>query len=73
MSTDNITHLTINRLSDEQLITDILLEYSDDLDKAACDRCSDCTSIVMCRFHSVLSLLQRHSWPTAAIDRGVVS
>ena len=73
MSIDNITHLTINRLSDEQLITDILLEYSDELDKAACDRCSDCTSIVMCRFHSVLSLLQRHSWPTAAINRCVVS
>ena len=34
MSIDNITHLTISRLSDEQLITDILLEYSDELDKA---------------------------------------
>lgn len=53
----------------ETLVADVLAEYSDELDKAACDRCEDCGLVAMCRFHSVLSLLQRHSMTNAEIAR----
>lgn len=52
-----------------QLIADVLDEYKDDLTKQACDDCDDCGPMVMCRFHSVLSALQRHAWTNGAIER----
>lgn len=45
------------------LIADILASYPDELDKAACDRCEQCGKLIMCSFHSVLSMLQRHTHP----------
>ena len=31
--------------------------YPDERDKAACDRCEQCGEVVMCSFHSVLSMV----------------
>ena len=53
----------------EQLIADVLAEHADDLTKDACYTCEDCGPVVMCRFHSVLSALSRHTWTTPAIER----
>jgi hypothetical protein len=53
------------------LIDAILAEYADELDKAACDRCEQCSPIVMCSFHSVLSMLQGHTVPSALLVRQV--
>lgn len=53
----------------EQLIADVLSDYGDELDKAACDRCEQCGAVAMCSFHSVLSALQRHTWTAAALER----
>jgi hypothetical protein len=46
------------------LVDGVLSDYSDELDKAACDRCEHCNPLVMCSFHSVLSVLQGHTAPT---------
>lgn len=55
--------------ADRQLVADILAEYRTDLDKEACDSCVNCNELVMCNFHSVLSLLQGHSMTTRQIER----
>jgi hypothetical protein len=53
--------------SEGQIITAILADYPDELDKAACDHCEQCSPIVMCSFHSVLSMLQGHTTPTSLL------
>lgn len=55
--------------SDAILIADVLSEHADDLTRAACDECEQCGPLVMCGFHSLLSLLARHVESTGAIDR----
>lgn len=53
----------------DQLVSDILADYRDELDKAACDRCEDCGPLMMCRFHSILSLLQRDTMTQTEYER----
>lgn len=43
------------------LIAGILHEYRDELTKEASDTCDECGPAVMCRFHSLLSLLAGHT------------
>ncbi len=49
-----------------QLIADILDEYRDE---QSCDGCEDCGPVMMCRFHSVLSLLQGQTFTDATWKR----
>jgi hypothetical protein len=41
-----------------QFIDKLLAEYADERSKEACDRCEQCGPMVMCSFHSILSLLE---------------
>lgn len=43
--------------NERQIIDDLLAEYADDTAPGACDRCEQCGPMVMCSFHSVLSVL----------------
>jgi hypothetical protein len=58
------------READAQWLNGILAEYSEELEKGACDRCNDCSLIMMCRFHSLLSMLTKHTESAAAIRHG---
>jgi hypothetical protein len=51
----------------EQLIADILELYDDD--EACAKECPDCHDLVMCDFHSVVSLLARRTMTHAALER----
>jgi hypothetical protein len=53
--------------SERSLIAAILADYPDELADDACDGCEYCgpRGTVMCSFHSVLSMLQGHTIPTA--------
>lgn len=52
---------------DEQLLDDIRNEYREEyMNPTLCD---DCGPMVMCRYHSLLSLIFRGTVTTAAIQR----
>lgn len=55
--------------SAQQLIGDVLEEYAEERTKEACDACAECSEAVMCRFHSLLSALDRGAWTNPAIER----
>lgn len=61
------------KFTDEEIVKSILEEYKDELDKTACDRCEDCGKLIMCRFHSVLSLLQRHTYAESLWNKSEVN
>lgn len=44
----------------------LLRMYADELTKEACDTCPNCGELVMCSFHSVLSVLAGHTALTPA-------
>lgn len=53
-----------------QLVDDIKRDYVDDNTKAAVEVCDDCGPMVMCAFHSLLSLLDNEApWTPSAIER----
>src|SRR5688572_29544961 len=54
---DLLTVLDQRPRPQEELIARILEEYRDELTKEACDNCEQCGELVMCKFHSVMSLL----------------
>ena len=56
----------------EQLVTDVLKEYANELTKEACDACEQCSVGVMCSFHSVLSALAGRTWTTGACERAAL-
>jgi hypothetical protein len=44
-------------MNNQQLLEDLRRMYAGDYTKGACDACEACGQRVMCRFHSLLSLL----------------
>lgn len=47
--------------SDSVLVAGLLREYADDDSPQAVEQCSDCSPVVMCRFHSLMSALARRT------------
>lgn len=45
--------------AERKWVQGIIAAYRDDYSAAACDECENCGSLVMCHFHSLLSLLNR--------------
>ena len=50
------------------LIDAVLSEYADELAEGACNQCEQCGPLVMCAFHSLLSVLSGRTWTNAAIE-----
>jgi hypothetical protein len=63
------TQVTHDSRSGAEVAKAILANYPDELDKAACDHCEQCGEVVMCSFHSVLSMLQGHVPPDTHLSR----
>lgn len=51
----------------ERLIDEICEEYGDSKD--SCDQCEDCSPLIMCSAHSIVSLLRGRTLTNAAIKR----
>lgn len=49
-------------MSEQTWLNRILQEYAAESTKAACEACDDCGPVVMCRFHSLISLLEKDTF-----------
>jgi hypothetical protein len=63
------TQPSVDSRSGAEVAKAILADYPDELDKAACDSCEQCGQVVMCSFHSVLSMLLGRTPPTTHLNR----
>jgi ABC-type ATPase with predicted acetyltransferase domain len=54
---------TVRALLEERTRLREALHYADDLTKDACPRCEQCGHLVMCNFHSLLSMLSGETQP----------
>jgi len=55
------TEAIIERLRDTTRA--ILANYADEMGKDSCDRCEECGEMVMCQFHSLLSMVSGETEP----------
>jgi predicted metal-binding protein len=58
-----LTAKVVRALLEERTRLREALHYADDLTKDACPRCEQCGHLVMCNFHSLLSMLSGETQP----------
>lgn len=54
---------------DAQLLADIREDYAHEYNKEACDACEDCGPMMMCSFHSLLSVIFRGCPTVSELER----